>query len=198
VAERTTPLTPVRPAVARRRRWNVLSAGAIVMVGAGLLLLALLPLATAPRDGRGGSLVGGHAPALGGPGLSGGSWSLNDADGRLAWVNFWATSCEPCRTEMPAMQRLAELYADEILVLGVNWGEDPAAVTDFVDRYAVRYPIVLDPRLENFTRWRHGVDGLPRHYFVAPDGTVLREVIGPLAPAEMLAILEELIGPPPA
>ena len=62
------------------------------------------------------------------------------ADGRLVWVNFWATSCEPCRTEMPAMQRLAEAYPDELLILGVDWGEGRDAVADFVDRYGVDVP----------------------------------------------------------
>ena len=35
--------------------------------------------------------------------------------------------------------------------------------------------------------------GLPRHYFIGDEGTVLREVIGPLDPARMVAILEELL-----
>ena len=72
-----------------------------------------------------GRSVGQPAPALERSTTStAATWTLADADGRLVWVNFWATSCEPCRTEMPAMQRLAEDYADELLVLGVNWGEE--------------------------------------------------------------------------
>ena len=47
--------------------------------------------------------------------LDGRDWTLADAGDRITWVNFWATSCEPCRTEMPAMQRIAEEYADELL-----------------------------------------------------------------------------------
>ena len=66
------------------------------------------------------------------------------------WVNFWATSCEPCRTEMPAMQRLAEAYPDELLILGVDWGEGADIVTDFVARYRIDYPILLDPTLETW------------------------------------------------
>lgn len=180
-----------------RRRWNLASAAVIGLVAVGLLGLAVIPLAAAPGGGRTGGLVGDPAPALAGPTLAGGELSLDEVDRPVSWVNFWATSCEPCRTEMPAMQRLAELYADSLLVIGVNWGEDPAAIADFVDRYAVRYPILLDPRLENFDRWRRGPDGLPRHYFVI-DGTVVREVIGPLDPSQMLVTLEELIGPLPA
>ncbi len=179
-----------------RRQWNLLAGAAVMAVAVGLVALALVPLASAPADRRGGSLVGRPAPALAGELLSGGRADLADARGRLAWVNFWAVSCEPCRTEMPAMQRLTELYGDRLVVLGVNWGEDPAAVRDFVARLGVRYPILLDPRLEAFDRWRHGVDGLPRHYFVDGEGTVVREVIGPLTPEQMLTLLGELLGPP--
>jgi hypothetical protein len=93
---------------------------------------------------------------------------------------------------MPAMQRLAELYPDELLILGVDWGEEAGDVADFAARYDIGYPILLDPGLETFYRWA-GTDGLPRHYFIGSEGTVLREIVGPLDPARMIGILDELL-----
>jgi hypothetical protein len=90
------------------------------------------------------------------------------------------------------MQALAEEHADDLLILGVDWGEGSDRVRDFVERYAIDYPILLDPTLEVFYRWS-STDGLPRHYFVDPDGTVVREVVGPLAPARMVEILDQLL-----
>ncbi|MEO6577921.1 MAG: TlpA disulfide reductase family protein, partial [Candidatus Limnocylindria bacterium] len=173
------------PAILRRRRWSL--AWLIGIVGIAVLLgvLATIPVLRGTPDGRSGPLVGQPAPALTGTDLDGRTWSLDDVGGRLVWVNFWATSCEPCRTEMPAMQRLAEAYPDELLILGVDWGEGGDAVADFVDRYGVLYPILLDPGLVNYYRWA-GTDGLPRHYFIGAEGTVLREVIGPLDPDRMV------------
>ena len=182
------------PAVLRRRRYSLLWLLAILALGGALAVLAAIPLVRGEPAGRDGPLVGRPAPALSAPDLAGRAWSLDDADGRLVWVNFWATSCEPCRTEMPAMQQLAEAYPDDLLILGVDWGEGRDAVADFVDRYGVTYPVLLDPTLETYYRWA-GTDGLPRHYFVGAEGTVLREVIGPLDPARMVAILEELLPP---
>lgn len=92
------------------------------------------------------------------------------------------------------MQRLADAYGERLLVLGVNRGEAADGVRDFVARYGVSYPILLDPRLDNWYAWATG-EGLPRHYFVDGDGVVVREIIGPLSPARMVALLEELIGP---
>ena len=176
----------------RRRRGSLAWLLLIVALAGVLGALAMVPLLRSTSDGRTGTLVGQAAPPLEATDLDGNAWSLASADARVTWVNFWATSCVPCRTEMPAMQRLAEAHAGELLVLGVDWGEGRDAVQDFVDRYGVTYPILLDPTLENYYRWATA-DGLPRHYFVGADGTVLREVIGPLDPAQMVAILDELL-----
>ena len=180
----------------RRRsgRGSLLWVAVIAAVGLLLAGLALLPLGRAEPVGRQGTLVGQPAPSVEAAALDGSRHSLADGHGRITWVNFWATSCEPCRTEMPAMQRLADAYGDRLLILGVDWGESDASVRDFVGRYALRYPILMDPTLANFYRWS-SLDGLPRHYFVSGEGIVVREVIGPLAPAQMATILEELIGP---
>jgi thiol-disulfide isomerase/thioredoxin len=178
--------------ILRRRRGSLAWALGIVALAVVLGALAAIPLLRSPADGRTGPLVGRPAPALDAADLDGRRWSLGSGDDRIVWVNFWATSCEPCRTEMPAMERLAEAYADDLLILGVDWGEGRDSVVDFVDRYGVTYPILMDPTLENYYRWA-AADGLPRHYFVGADGVVLREVIGPLDPAEMVAIVEELV-----
>lgn len=46
--------------------------------------------------------------------------------------------------------------------------------------------------MQTFYRWA-GTDGLPRHYFIGAEGTVLREIVGPLDPARMVEILDELL-----
>jgi thiol-disulfide isomerase/thioredoxin len=178
----------------RARRGSLAWLAAIAVVAVVLGVLVTIPLLRGDQVGVDGTLVGSRAPEIAADDLSGRHWSLTNGAGRITWVNFWATNCEPCRSEMPAMQRLADAYGDRLLVLGVDWGESRAAVTDFVDRYAVTYPILLDPDLDNFFRWSARA-GLPRHYFVDGSGTVVREVIGPLAPARMLEIVEELLGP---
>jgi thiol-disulfide isomerase/thioredoxin len=179
-------------AALRRRRWSLAWLLLILALAVLLAWLASVPLLRGQPDGRIGSLVGEPAPSLMLEGLDGRRWSLDDADGRLVWVNFWATSCEPCRTEMPAMQRIADAYPDDLLILGVDWGEERGAVEDFVERYGIEYPILLDPGLEAYYDWA-GTDGLPRHYFIGAEGTVLREVIGPLEPSRMVTIVEELL-----
>jgi len=176
------------------RRSSVVTLAGIGLLVVVLGVLAAIPLLRGDDSGTQGTLVGKPAPAISANDLTGRHWTLADGAGRITWVNFWATNCEPCRTEMPAMQILADAYGSRLLVLGVDWGESRDSVTDFVVRYAITYPILLDPSLDNFYRWSART-GLPRHYFVDGSGTVVREVIGPLAPAQMAQIIEELLGP---
>lgn len=176
----------------RRRRWSL--AWLLVIVGLGILLgwLASVPLLAGDDIGRDGVRVGQAAPALVLRDLDGNEVDLAEVDAPLVWVNFWAVSCEPCRTEMPAMQRLSEAYGGDVAILGVNWGEDPARAADFVERLGIEYPVLLDPGLEAFYGWA-GTDGLPRHYFIGPEGTVLREIVGPVDPARMVELVDELL-----
>ncbi|HEX6139004.1 MAG TPA: TlpA disulfide reductase family protein, partial [Candidatus Limnocylindria bacterium] len=124
----------------RRRGWNLAWLAGIVAVAVLLAVLAAVPLLRGDASGTQGSLVGKPAPSIEAADLAGRTWTLADGTGRLTWVNFWATSCEPCRTEMPAMQRLAEAYGDRLLILGVDRGEAEASVRDFAGRYGITYP----------------------------------------------------------
>ncbi len=168
----------------------------IALLGAVLAVLAFVPLARAPA-GDAGALIGRPAPVIEASDLSGRTWTLADGRDRVTWVNLWATSCEPCRTELPAMERLSEAYGDKLLILGLDRGEAADGVADFASRYGVTYPVLLDPALVNSNRW--SLDpGMPRHWFIDASGAVVREIIGPLEPARMVGILEELIGPLPS
>lgn len=179
----------------RARRGALLWLAGIGLLVVTLGVLAAIPLLRGGATGTQGTLVGKPAPSISADDLAGRRWTLADGAGRITWVNFWATNCEPCRTEMPAMQILADAYGERLLVLGVDWGESRDSVVDFIERYAITYPILLDPSLDNFYRWSARA-GLPRHYFVDGTGKVAREVIGPLSPARMAQIVEELLGPP--
>lgn len=71
--------------------------------------------------------------------------SLAQLRGKVVLVNFWATWCEPCVAEMPALQRLRQQLApDGFEVLGVNYQEGPARIGPFVEKLAIRFPIVRD------------------------------------------------------
>ena len=168
-----------------------------VVALAAVALLALLPIGRPGPAGSGG-LIGREAPTLRidgqpPPVLEGAPIDLEGLRGRLVWLNFWTTSCVPCRTEMPAMQQLAEAYADDgLTVVGIDVGEGADSVRAFVEEIGVRYPIVLDVDSTIFNRYSP-LFGVPRHYFVGRDGSIVAARIGELRPDEMGPLVRELL-----
>ena len=87
------------------------------------------------------------APGLDLPDLAGTPFTLAQVDGQVVLVNFWATWCPPCRKEMPALQRLSQqLGGEAFAVLGVNVGEDPERIENFLQSLPVPpgFPMLLD------------------------------------------------------
>ena len=114
-------------------------------------------------------VVGRPAPALQLPTLAGQRASLSDYKGRPVVVNFWATWCEPCKQEMPALQAAAASHPD-MVVLGVDNVESAVKVKPFVDRLGVRFPILLDE--DGSVMERYQVIGLPTSFFIDRSGTL--------------------------
>jgi len=80
--------------------------------------------------------TGGPAPALQLEDLSGKPHRLADYRGKVVLVNFWATWCEPCRDEMPSIERLrASLDGRAFAVFAVNLGETEPRIRAFLGSY---------------------------------------------------------------
>lgn len=111
--------------------------------------------------------------------LEGKPLRLSELRGRPVIINFWATWCAPCRQEMPLLQETAERYGDQdLVVLGVDIGEDAAAVGNYVKSLGVDFPILLDATQDISDRYR--VYGLPTSFFIDREGVVDFRFIGPL------------------
>jgi peroxiredoxin len=105
--------------------------------------------------------------------LDGGTVALADYRGKLVVLNFWASWCGPCRSEMPAIEAASSRYKDAgVVFLGVNVQESTATVAAFVDEFRLSFPILLDPNGTVSAIYR--VRSLPTTFFIDRDG-VLRE-----------------------
>jgi peroxiredoxin len=69
----------------------------------------------------------------------------DDLNNPVIIINFWATWCVPCRAEMPELQSLYNTYENQIRILGVNLGETPKSVAQWIDEYDLTFDILLDP-----------------------------------------------------
>jgi DsbE subfamily thiol:disulfide oxidoreductase len=104
--------------------------------------------------------------------------SLKDFRGKVVFLNFWATWCEFCRDEMPAMQRLYQEFQGKGLeIVGVNVKDKRSDALAFVKKLQVTYPIVLDPDGE--VGLLYGAFGMPLSYLIDRKGTILARLFGP-------------------
>lgn len=102
---------------------------------------------------------------------------LSDFRGQTVVLNFWATWCVPCRTEMPDFQE-AYTRDDGVVILAVNSQESDAVVQRFVDEFGLSFPVVMDR--ENDVRSHYNVIGLPATFFIDPDGVIRGRNFGPV------------------
>ena len=133
-------------------------------------------------------------PVLEGTDLNGQVWRLSDLRGKAVLLNFWASWCEPCRAEMPALEALALRHGPEKLrVLAVNFKESEATVQRFVQRAELNLPVLQDPQGVIARQW--GVSVFPSTVMLGADGRVLGVVrgefdwSGPQAATWMAALL---------
>ncbi len=95
---------------------------------------------------------------------------LGDFKGKVVFLNFWATWCEPCREEMPSMERLHHAYKDRgLVVLAISLDSQGASVVNpFVKKFALTFPVALDPKMA--VRERYGVWAVPSTFIIDRQG----------------------------
>src|SRR5262245_14048295 len=117
-----------------------------------------LALATAGAAWAAGGAIkpwtSGPTPPLALRDLQGKEHTLADYKGKIVVLNFWATWCDPCREEMPAMQRLQDKLAGKLVVLAVDYGEGPPRIKDFLSKVPVKFTVLLDRDTSAATAWK--------------------------------------------
>ncbi|MBI4545952.1 MAG: TlpA family protein disulfide reductase [Gemmatimonadetes bacterium] len=152
------------------------------------VLVVLIAVGWKQRDRFAPLELGSRAPQFTAASLAGGAASLEDFEGRVVVLNFWATWCAPCRREMPALERLyQELQPQGLEVVAISVDAVPGQldglarpggdVRAFVAELGLSFPVLLDPQGE--VERRYGVTGLPTTFVIDRTGRVHRKVLGP-------------------
>jgi thiol-disulfide isomerase/thioredoxin len=122
---------------------------------------------------------GGATPGLELRALDGAGHRLADYRGKVVLVNFWATWCEPCRDEMPSMQRLKERLAGKpFAVLAVNLDEPESRIRQFLSQVKVDFTVLLDPGKKAARAWDARI--LPASFVIGYDGRIRYSLVGEL------------------
>ncbi len=140
----------------------------------------------------------GSTPSLVLPDLAGRVVDLKRMQGRVVLVNFWATWCEPCRDEMPSLERLrTRLRGRPFEILAVNFGESGARIAEFARKQGLTLHVLLDPDQKASGDWN--AKGLPMTFLVDARGQVRYWTFGERdwAKGEALHAVERLVAEVP-
>ena len=117
--------------------------------------------------------------------LAGKPQSLSQYRGKVVLVNFWATWCKPCTTEMPAMQATYDKLRDKgFVVLAINELEDETKVREHIQQYSHTFPVLMDR--DNKVANQFGVFGLPVSVFIDEKGVVREYIKGGLLTEQLI------------
>src|SRR2546427_9667620 len=120
--------------------------------------------------------------------------SMKEHRGAVIVLNFWASWCLECRSEMPVLERLQREFSSRgLAIIGVNARENKEAVGRYAKNLGLTFPLVFDP--DGKINALYGVIGLPTTFVVGRDGRAIAFTIGPRkwesAPAR--ALIEALL-----
>ncbi|KKB37928.1 thiol-disulfide oxidoreductase ResA [Bacillus thermotolerans] len=164
------------------------------------VILAVLALAVGytfysnlTKEARGNLQEGDQAPDFVLTDLSGEKHQLSDYEGKGVFLNFWGTWCEPCKEEMPHMEKLSKEYEGQVEVLAVNVGDSELQTKKFAEQYGLTFPIAIDSSKE--VQKAYGVNPLPATFMISPEGKVEKVVIGGLVKEDQVRALFEQVKP---
>jgi thiol-disulfide isomerase/thioredoxin len=122
--------------------------------------------------------------------LSGSSLKLSSLRGKVVLVDFWASWCEPCKKELPLLDKMApKLKAKGIEIVAVNIDDDKNKAADFVRSHGLRLTVVNDATKKIVGAWEP--PKMPSS-FVVDKGGVVRAVHGGFEPGDEAKIEAEL------
>jgi cytochrome oxidase Cu insertion factor (SCO1/SenC/PrrC family)/thiol-disulfide isomerase/thioredoxin len=117
---------------------------------------------------------GGLAPVFQVNALGGGKVGTADFSGKPLVLNFWATSCAPCRKELPLLQK--EAARQQVALLLVDERDSESAARAFLGQVDVNAPVASDP--DGSVGRLYGVAVLPVTVFIRADGTIEGKYLG--------------------
>ncbi|RAL25989.1 TlpA family protein disulfide reductase [Thermoflavimicrobium daqui] len=129
--------------------------------------------------------------------LDGKKVELYQNHGKPTFLNFWASWCEPCKREMPMLQKAYQKYKGQVNFLMVNATafDDEKKMRDYVKQNGFNFPILLDPYRPKYvttTQTHYGVLGFPMTFIVDAKGKIMYKHPGEMNQEVLDDIMQKL------
>lgn len=137
-------------------------------------------------------LAKGLAPDFTLTSFEGQTYTLSDLRGKMVIINFWASWCPPCREEAAYLEQTWRKYKDQgVIFIGVDYADAEKPALAYIDEFDITY--FNGPDLGTRISQSYNIKGVPETYYVAKDGTLRGNKIGPLKAPELDNKIEELL-----
>ena len=122
--------------------------------------------------------------------------SLKDFRGKGVVVNFWASWCGPCKSEMPHFQAAYEEYGEDVHFLMVNlstaFGDTRADAEKILEENGYTFPVYYDDMAE--CAYAYGISGVPVTVFIDADGMIASSKTGMISEADLQRRILTILG----
>jgi peroxiredoxin len=154
-----------------------------------LTLLAILLIAPAVLWGQ----LSGKAPNFSLKTSAGKTIELKKLEGKVVVVNFWATWCPPCKSEIPGFLEVYKQYkAKGLEIVGISLDETGwKVVKPFIEAYKITYPVVVGDA--NLARAYGGIEGIPASFVIDRKGNIVTQHVGYLDKASLENLVKGLL-----
>ena len=126
------------------------------------------------------------------------SRTIADYRGSPVLLNVWATWCDPCREEMPSMQRLYDAYRDrglKVVAVSIDDAGNEQLIRDFASEHRLTFDILHDARSAIMTTYQ--VRGVPQSFLIATTGRIRgTRFVADWSSAESRELIEKLLSTP--
>ena len=121
---------------------------------------------------------------------------LRNCEGKVVFLNFWATWCGPCKEEMPSMEALYQRFKQKdfvFLTISVDY-EGKKPVKEFIERQRYTFPVLLDPKCEILDVYK--VTRIPTTFIIDKNRKIIGKATGPRdwKGPEVISLLDLFIG----
>ncbi|GIN84151.1 hypothetical protein J6TS2_05370 [Heyndrickxia sporothermodurans] len=109
--------------------------------------------------------------------IKGNNIRLSDLKGKKTFINFFATWCTPCKTEMPILEEFSKEHSKDMIVIAINI-DTKANVKRYINELGLTFPVLLDKN--GFVNEKYQILAIPSSYLLDEKGIIINKHIGAL------------------